>query len=403
MKLTKLSFILFSINLIANDGTQVGNDTRKHFGNNFTSTIANPMTSDTPFTTIDGSKSFNANLTCSEQTKSFLDISYSGSSDITVYVNVDTNLDGTKNKSFSFSGISGIGTNGVIKCSTNSWNNCNYYLWTLSNNNLSLISATRYDLGGGYCINSSCGSLASSQGITILDTIGGAISSMYQQSSSQYLITKTSNDGSSIEFYGQNYQDCTNFQETSSTPSFSPENDSNLDTTTVVDEQSNDDSSVYYTFNKGVNNQSSNNFDDDIEEVKDVSKSIEATGDTSDYSFTYSAKQKDEDGNWVVSNGDGKLNIDFLNPDIKYCEIKFIVENTVVFSDGNTHHSSVGDTQTWKTKIVECTGDDYSICPYNSSIGEIIKHPCGDIDNFAEVTSILMAVEEATDDFSCSE
>jgi len=96
------------------------------------------------------------------------------------------------------------------------------------------------------------------------------------------------------------------------------------------------------------------------------------------------------------------VNINWANPDIKYCEIKFLEENTVVFSDGETHHSSTGDTQTWKTKIIECTGDDYSVCPYDSSKGEMIKHPCGDIDNFAEATSIMMAVDEATDDFTCS-
>ena len=80
----------------------------------------------------------------------------------------------------------------------------------------------------------------------------------------------------------------------------------------------------------------------------------------------------------------------------------YLEENSTVFTDGQTHHSSRGDTKTWKTKIVECTGDDYSICPVDSSKGELLKHPCGEIDNFAEATSILMAIDEAVDDFSCS-
>ena len=106
---------------------------------------------------------------------------------------------------------------------------------------------------------------------------------------------------------------------------------------------------------------------------------------------------QNEDGSWSVRNDNAKVNIDFLNPNIKYCEIKYLEENSTVFTDGQTHHSSRGDTKTWKTKIVECTGDDYSICPVDSSKGELLKHPCGEIDNFAEATSILMAIDEAVD------
>ena len=397
-----LSLLLVVSFIFANDGLKVGDNTRKHFSSNFTSTISNPMTSDTQFKTVDGFKSFNANLTCGEQTKSFLDISYAGNSDVTIYINIDTDLDGSKDKAFSFTGVSGVGTNGIIKCTANTWTNCNYYKWNLHNDILTIISVDRYDLGGGYCINSSCGNLAASQKVNILNTLGGAISSMYQKENSKYLITKTSNDGSSIEFYGQDYQNCENFRETRATPSFNSKDDSNLDTTQVLAEQSDDNTSVYYTFSQGVNNQSNHDFKDDLDDTIEVSKNTSAVGDTSDYSFTYTTKQKDENGTWRVSNGDAILNIDFLNPDIKYCEIKYLKEDGTVFSDGETHHSSKGEKQTWETKIIECTGDDYDNCPFDSSKGEMIKHPCGEIDNFAEVTSILMAVEEATDDFTCS-
>lgn len=402
MKTTKLSLLLLAIDLIANEGQIIGNDMRQHFSGDFKTNVSNPITSDTQFKTVDGTKNFNANLTCNEQTNSFLDISYTGNSDITVYINIDTNLDGNKNKSFSFSGISGIGTNGVIKCTPNTWNNCTYYLWNLSNDNLSLQSANRYDLGGGYCINSSCGSLAATENTNILDTLGGAVSSLYQNSDTQYLITKTSNDGNTIEFYGQNYEECRNHQQSTSTPAYNQIDDSSLNTDELLVEQLNDDTSVYYTFNENIENQNENDFDDDMTDIKTARKSVSATGDTSDYTFTYNAKQKDEDGNWVAVNDSGSVNIDFLNPDIKYCEVKYLKENSTVFSDGETHQSSIGNTQVWHTQIKECTGDNYTVCPVDTDKGEIIKHPCGDIDNFAEVTSALMAVEEATDDISCS-
>ena len=394
---SKIFCLCIISNLFANEGIQTGNNLRGHFANNFQTNISAPLTSNAQFKTVNGSKSFNANLTCSDTVKPFLETTYSGSSDITINVKVDTDLNGTMDKTFAFSGVSGVGTNGVIKCNSNTWNNCKYFLWNLSSNNLTLQESRLIDLGGIYCINSSCGSLSINQKSNILDTIGGAISLMYQSSNPNYLITKTQNDGNKIVFYGQNYQDCQNFTDAA------PSQSHNLDTTNVINTQSNDQNSVYYVLNKNVENQNNNNFDTDVNKTVDIKNNVSVNGDTSDYTFTYSGKQQNQDGSWSVRNDNAKVNINFLNPDIKYCEIKYLEVNSTVFSDGQTHQSSSGDTQTWKTKIIECIGTDYNICPVDTSKGEIIKHPCGDIDNFAEATSILTAVSEAADDFSCSQ
>ncbi|MFA7084715.1 MAG: hypothetical protein WC141_09290 [Arcobacteraceae bacterium] len=395
MKTIKVfSFLLIvTLNLSSNEGLQSGDNLRKHFGN-IQSNVAQPLTSDTEFKTVDNSKSFKANLTCNETTKTFLEISYTGLSDISIHVSIDTNLNGVKNKNFTFHNISGVSTNGVVKCSPNTWNNCKYYTWKLSNDNLFLEETNLSGLGGAYCINSSCNSIAATQKINTLDTIGGAISSMFQNSNSKYLITKTLNNGNKIEFYGQNYDDCTNYQDSKPTGS--------IDSTAITNEQSNNENSVYYSLNKSVENHNQHNFKNDVSQSIEVKKNVSVEGDTSDYTFTYSGKQQNEDGTWSIRNDNAKVNIDFLNPNIKYCEIKFLEENTVVFSDNTTHHSSVGDKQTWNTKIVECTGTNYDVCPIDSTKGELLKNPCGEIDNFAETTSILMAVEEATDDFTCS-
>jgi len=392
----KIFYLLIFTNLFAaNEGIEVGKNLKGHFSNVQTN-VAAPLTSNSDFKTVNGSKSFKANLTCNETVKPFLEISYSGTSDITINVSIDTDLNGSKDKIFSFDGVSGVGTNGIIKCSSNSWKNCKYFLWNISNNNLTLSETVLTNLGGPYCINSSCGSLSVNQKINVLDTIGGAISSMYQSSNSNYLITKTQNDGNKIVFYGQNYQDCTNYKEQA------PSKSHDLDTTNVIASQSKDENSVYYVLNEEVKNQNTNKFDTDVKQTTVIKNSVSVKGDTSDYTFTYSGKTQNEDGSWSTRNDNAKVNIDFLNPNIKYCEIKYLEENSILFSDGQTHHSSSGDTKTWKTKIVECTGNDYSICPVDTSKGEIIKHPCGQIDNFAEATSILMAIDEAVDDFSCS-
>jgi hypothetical protein len=394
---SKIFYLCISIGLFANDGIQVGNNLRGHFGNNFQTNIAAPLTSNTEFKTVNGTKSFNANLTCNDTINPFLEITYTGSSDISIRVDIDTDLNGTKDKTFSFSGVSGVGTNGLIRCSTNTWNNCKYFLWNISNNNLTLQETTLSNLGGAYCINNSCGSLSTNQKTNVLDTIGGAISSMYQSTNSNYLITKTENDGNKIVFYGQNYKDCQNFTDVA------PSQSHNLDTTDVINTQSNNENSAYYVLNKNVENQNNNNFDTDVKQTLNTKNNVTVDGNTSDYTFTYTGKQQNQDGSWSTRNDNAKVNIDFLNPDIRYCEIKYLEVNSTVFSDGETHQSSSGDTQTWKTKIIECTGTDYNVCPADSNKGEIIKHPCGEIDNFAEATSILTAVSEAADDFSCSQ
>ncbi|MDZ7818238.1 MAG: hypothetical protein U5K55_06315 [Aliarcobacter sp.] len=394
---SKIFYLFIISSLFANEGIQTGNNLRGHFSNNFQANISAPLTSNSQFKTVNGSKSFNANLTCNNTINPFLEITYTGSSDISIKVDIDTDLNGTKDKTFSFSGVSGVGTNGVIRCSTNTWNNCKYFLWNISNNNLTLQETTLSNLGGVYCINNSCGSLSTNQKTNVLDTIGGVISSMYQSTNSNYLITKTQNDGNKIVFYGQNYQDCQNFADAA------PSQSHNLDTSNVINTQSNDQNSVYYVLNKNVENQNNNNFDTDVNKTVDIKNNVSVNGNTSDYTFTYSGKQQNQDGSWSIKNDNAKININFLNPDIKYCEIKYLEVNTIVFSDGQTHQSSTGDTQTWKTKIIECSGVDYSVCPVDTNKGEIIKHPCGDIDNFAEATSIMTAVSEAAEDFTCSQ
>ena len=336
----KIFYLLIFTNLFAaNEGIEVGKNLKGHFSNVQTN-VAAPLTSNSDFKTVNGSKSFKANLTCNETIKPFLEISYSGTSDITINVSIDTDLNGSTDKIFSFDGVSGVGTNGIIKCSTNSWKNCKYFLWNISNNNLTLSETVLTNLGGPYCINSSCGSLSVNQKINVLDTIGGAISSMYQSSNSNYLITKTQNDGNKIVFYGQNYQDCTNYKEQA------PSKSHDLDTTNVIASQSKDENSVYYVLNEEVKNQNTNKFDTDVKQTTVIKNSVSVKGDTSDYTFTYSGKTQNEDGSWSTRTDNAKVNIDFLNPDIKYCEIKYLEVNSTVFSDGQTHQSSSGDTQT---------------------------------------------------------
>ena len=621
----KIFFLLLAcISLFANEysdmGKEVGTQTRNHFKNDFEGTIAKPMTSESNFKTVDGTKEFKANLTCNEQSKSYLSMSYSGASDITLNVSLDKNVDGTKESSYSFSGISGVATNGVIKCNANSWEDCKYFNWELNTSgDLQLKEVTRYDVGGAYCINSSCLNVAQNSPVTVLDTLGGAIAGVYQSYKRDFLITKTNNTGSLIEFYGQNFNECSNFDSSQTPPTYQPTDESSLNTDTLMATQSLDPLSPYSIMQDSISNQNNNNslkeceikndlnldsnsytvttkiqetrqigfgdayycnstgwridagncksgrwadceakldsltyavdysydalgyydadtpwtsdghswgghastyagdgcaittteviieeearhiqtntcsvleddencqleeeiqFDSqengvysvknfnvtgakvepsfkeftgfytwtvgmdgnavsyynsedesgfidtndldnlffkvqrkyqcssgenfDLSYVKTVNDSVDDSLTLNDdYTFSYSSQQENSDGSWSLQAQSGKLNIDFANEEAKYCEIKWLDTNSDVMSDGSTKHNTSGELTTWSNEIRECT-DDYAVCPYDSSKGETIKHPCGQINNFAEVASTLMAIDEASNDLICS-
>ena len=83
----------------------------------------------------------------------------------------------------------------------------------------------------------------------------------------------------------------------------------------------------------------------------------------------------------------------------KFCQITREVKGSDVYSDG-TNKTVTSSTKTYEDEILQCTGANYDVCPIVA--GETIKYNCGQISNFAEVTSALSAVEEATNDFTCS-
>jgi len=389
--------------LMYQDAKDLAKSTNNYFKNNFDSAISKPLTSDASFSTVSGNKTFKANLTCNEQVKSFLSISYTGISDIALNVSLDKNLDGTKESSYSFSGVSGLGTNGIIICSANTFNTCKYYKWGInSNGDLITILTDRINFKNGYCINSSCGSLSRYNKRELLEDIGGAISSIYQTYSSNYLITKTSNDGTNIEFFGQNFNECSNLQGRNNLPSYSETNDAQLDPTQAI---SNDTHSSYYVLRTSLENNTSSLTSDEKTTITRVNQSIQDTAsfDKSSKTFSYTAEQKDENGTWITSNNGGTVQVDIGDNSIKYCEVQYLIDNTQIHSDNTEHTTQSNEIETYKSDVRQCTGEGYTVCPFDTSKGETIKHDCGNINNFAEVTSKISTLQQMSNDFTCTQ
>ena len=176
--------------------------------------ISNPITSSgTLMTTLDKSKSFNAQLSC-PSSAAFLSVLVqpASSGDLqTVIASVDPDMDGTPDYTYQIPvPVSGVCANGIISCNPGTWDNCQAYRWVSDSNlHVSAAIANITDLGGCYCINSSCGSnLAWNDLSIILNDLGGGIAGALQAVDSQLSVSQVKINGPEIFYYGQHPGAC---------------------------------------------------------------------------------------------------------------------------------------------------------------------------------------------------
>ena len=176
--------------------------------------ISNPITSSNTFmTTLDKSKSFNAQLSC-PSSAAFLSVLVqpASSGDLqTVIASVDPDMDGTPDYTYQIPvPVSGVCANGIISCNPGTWDNCQAYKWVSDSNlHVSAAIANITDLGGCYCINSSCGSnLAWNDLSIILNDLGGGIAGALQAVDNQLSVSQVKINGPEIFYYGQHPGAC---------------------------------------------------------------------------------------------------------------------------------------------------------------------------------------------------
>jgi hypothetical protein len=181
------------------------------FGSKDTSNlnISQPMTSPTKLMqTVDGSASFQANITAPASAK-FLEvfIQPGGTGDLQkVIISQDLNTDGTFDNFYTLPRpVSGVCGNGYISCSQGTWTNCQYFKWAAgADGKIADAAASITDLGGCYCINQSCGSnLVWSNSSVILQDLGGGIVNAIQNGNTSFTITNVSYDLTTIDYFGR--------------------------------------------------------------------------------------------------------------------------------------------------------------------------------------------------------
>ena len=201
--------------VLALDGATAGQDAGRSVLSRFgsksavNSTISLPMTNGAnPMQTVNGTRSFAATLNAPSSAR-FLElfIQPSGSGDLQqVIISQDLDTDGVIDNVHTVPAlISGVCANGFISCAAGSWTNCHSYLWASdAHSRVSEAPASITDLGGCYCINSSCGSnLVWVNSAIVLKDLGGGIVNAMHTSDTAFTITNVTTDLTTITYYGQ--------------------------------------------------------------------------------------------------------------------------------------------------------------------------------------------------------
>lgn len=409
LSITNLSGVEFTQSDISNaksEASSLGSSLINNYrgADNLQDTAYSTMTTDKEVTTLDGTQSKTVNITCQGSSNPFAKISYTGTSDITIRVDMDLNQDGAYENTALFSGVSGITSDGFAKCSINTFSNCTYYKY-IYDSTLSAEIIPASNAAGLYCINSSCDSLAVYHKDRILSDIAGAVGAVLQQVSSDLTITGQNVTSSYIELYGQDYSTCSGLTGVYTASSGIPSS-AELQNEAAVAQTS--DSDAWYVVMKADDNEQNINpiSNDEINDIAVVASvaSSSATPSTSDGRVVeYTNAYKDSDGNWITSSDSSTMLIDLDSEEAKSCMVEWYEINTQVATDGKViGHSGTGDglDKTLKSEIRECI-NDYTVCPVNT--GESIRYDCGSLDNsIGEALSTLSALEEMAKDLTCS-
>ena len=395
--------LVFSLHVKADDaaawsnGQSFGSSVKSYYGDNMQSSLFTPMTSDTNFNTMDGSKSFKANMTCGESSKSFMTVTYnlgSPKNGAVPVIKMDKDLDGTKEYTFvSPYTASAICANGIAVCNGGNFDNtngCTYYKWNYNGSAISLVSSGGNVMSSCTCINDTCGSLASSQKDALSNKIASGIYGVVSAYSSNFVVSQTQTNNGIVEYFGQRTDSCQNYKGTVATTGTS----TSLDSSSEVMSQTGNSSSAYSSLLGGSANYATNSpkITSQVNTSTSSSKSVRTTITHTDGTTDFTTK--DSNGTMLP----GHVGIPLNNDKEEYCQVKWLGTSTEVFTDGTERSTSTSSGTQWQMETRLCTNH---ICPYQASKGESIKHDCGNINNFTEATAAFSAVQELADDITC--
>ena len=384
-----------------NSASSINSLIKSNYEGNFNNKIALPMTTGSQITSLDGTKSGSANLTCNTDKILISKISILNSNNITVNVKLDINLDGSFEKDLNFNNISGIHTTGVFSC-TSGASSCTYYNWEYSSGTVQLVNINSSSAIAPYCINDTCGSTYTTNASQILNDISGTLVALIQRTTS-LVVTSVISSNTISEIYAQKYDNCSNtdassviYNASSSIPS-----ESTLQAQASSASDTSDTSAVLTTIEtNSANNPVNSSVITDIKNVTSTATST-ATVDSSDKrNISYTSTYKDANGNYVTSSGSSSMNFEHISPE--YCMVEWQETYTSVTTDNNVRGVTASGLRTTKKSETRlCSGQYNNICPV--SAGETIKYDCGNLNkSINQAAGALNALKGIVDDMICN-
>lgn len=401
-----VAFLMLGHSLLLSDdanawsaGTSFGTQAKTQYGTNIKSNLVEPMTSSSkPFTTMDGSKSFTANMTCGDTAKSFMTVTYSLGSPkngVVPVVKIDKDLDGTKEYTFTSPyTASAVCSNGIAVCTGGdftSGNTCTYYKWSYNGSALSLVASASSSMSACRCVNDTCGSVAQSEKDSLVGTIATNIYSTISAYSAVYVISDTKIASGVAEYFGQRTDNCSNFQGTIAKTGTG----TSIDASTEMLSQTSNPKSSYSALLGTSQNYSTNSasVSPQVATTKTVSKATRSSVSNQDGTTDFSTKN--------YSTGatiNGHVGIPLTSDEDLYCQVKWLGTSNEVFTDNTERSTATTSGEQWQTETRLCVNNT---CPFSPSKGESIKHDCGNINNFTEAASAFTTLQELADDITC--
>ncbi|MEY8201156.1 MAG: hypothetical protein RPS47_18105 [Colwellia sp.] len=175
--------------------------------------LQNPLTSSGSMKTLDGSKSFSAQLSCNSEAE-FLEVTVTPqpTNEVTITFTIDNNLDGEWDYSNVISGVSGVCQNGYVQCDIGTWNNCTYYLLEANTTISPQLLNTEDDksqLFNCNCINSSCGTnLATSNKDKISRRVATRTALSMANNNPRFIASRVDTEDGVTKYYGNDISSC---------------------------------------------------------------------------------------------------------------------------------------------------------------------------------------------------
>jgi len=393
-----ISLSLYSSNAIIADGLNISGKLLDHHTSAFKSNIIDPIVHGKKLSTIDKSEIASIEpLRCSDSVKSgeIVSVSYQYSDQLSISVEGDLDLDGSKEKSWRFSKVDGVCADGFIRC-VFGWSDasCRYYKWDYSSGALSTKAVNTSDVNNCFCTNKSCGSVATSQKKEILGMIlEGVVKDMWRYDK-EHIFTESKNTGSIASQYALNQDGCEE-------PSQGLQHNLSFEKIkeNILAEKAHQDAYPglayeYMKDGKDKDNVYTKKYRDYLDKLdkqeEELSESTKIDYKKSKVDYT-SVTGKNESADLADLN--------LVPPIEKFCKVKKLEKKSIVYSDSSITDEEKRDTTKYSSIIRKC---DNGACIYDNATEKIVENCSEHTNNFKEAVSKLQGLNEASKDMVCT-